>query len=69
MADDDDWRSVGQVMADADRKLAEALGERTGTKLEPWFALLQRGKPFREVEALAKAHVRQRVQAFKDRKP
>lgn len=66
--DEEDPRSLGQVMADADRRLAEGLAAKTGTDVEIWLAALSRGVPFREVSRRAHAQVSERIRAFKDRK-
>ena len=65
---DSDWRSIGQVVADADRRLAEALAAKTGSDAEVWLAAISRGVPFREVSRRAHAQVGHRVRAFRDRK-
>jgi len=65
---DSDWRSIGQVVADADRRLAEALAAKTDSDPEIWLAAISRGVPFREVSRRAHAQVSHRVLAFRDRK-
>lgn len=65
---DDDPRSLRQVVADSDWKMACAIASSTGTTPEAWFEALQNGVAFPEVQQLAEEIRRKRREAWQERK-
>lgn len=68
MSRDDDPRSLRQVVADSDLRLANAIASTTGVDPQHWLELMEAGTPFREIQQLAQEIVRKRIKAFTERK-